>query len=527
MMLRRVLILTVVLSLASETSLRVALAQVPPLRGAGPLAAQPLEADAQLGPQFTRGVEALLGQRLDEALAIMESLYRQSPRPTLLYYLGKVALLQQRQVAAADLYRRFLKSAGEEAEPELRQEAQQFLSATPSGECEVTVQGEAGALLLADGHIVGVLPLDQPLQLSPGAHKLALEKGRRKVETQVTLSARRRAEVRFTLLPPLALLTLTPGVLLLTQTEPKELEPALTPLLQSSMQTALAQQNAVLISSETQAELLQRAPNLSGCLGQLSCQERLGQMASAQFVLSLSTKAEGGASGQPFGQLGDKRGVFRFVAKLLDVDVGLVSVQATQSCADCNIKQALSQLEGTVQELLRQAVARPRGVLVVESDPPGALVQLDGHTLGTTPYRREAFIGPHSVVIRKAGYTQHTANISISESGPTELRATLPISAPVVPPSPRGKRIAKWTLLGAGAVLTVVGATLLGLNGRQSCTGSPSVCTTFDGQAPGVPLLVFGVGALGASGVLFLLDRSSSPSPTPQPAGAGVTLLGF
>lgn len=516
----RVLSLFVVLCLASAP----AFAQLP---GPGARAqSQPIETDPRLGPIFTRGVEALLGQRFDESLAIFEDLYRQSPRPTLLYYLGKVALAQQRYVAAADLYRRFLKGSGDDVDGDTKLEVQQFLSATITAECEVTVQGETSGLLLADGRIAGVLPLEQPLLLSPGTHRLTLEKGRRKVETQFTLASRRRAEVRFTLVPPLALLTLTPGVLLIMQMEPRGLEATMAPLLQTAMQGALQQQNAVLISPETQADLLQRSPELSGCLNQTTCQEKLGQAASAQFVLHLQVQSEA----RP-GQLEGSGGGFRFTAKLLDVDVGLVSVQATQSCANCNVKRALGQLSETVQELLRQAAARPRGALVVESDPPGALVQFDGHTLGTTPYHREAFVGPHEVYISKAGYSSHTANVVITDADPVRLSVTLPVSTPIQSGN-RGRRIAKWALLGTGVALTIIGGTLIGLNGRQSCpAGQTVMCPTFDGRSSGIPLLVLGLGSLGASGALFLLDRPASPaSPatsTTVGSGTGAALLGL
>lgn len=518
---RPVLILFVMLSLVSGVPGNRAAAQGPPLRAAGNAAAQPLETDPHLGPLFARGVDALLGQRFDEALGVFESLYRQSPRPTLLYYLGKVALAQQRHGAAADLYRRFVKGSGEDIDADTRLEVTQFLTSTQVPECEVTVQGEPGAILLADGRVAGSLPLDQPLGLSPGAHKLTLEKGRRKVDTQVTLAARRRAEVRFTMIPPLALLTLTPGVVLIMQMEPRTLEPTLGPQLQHTMQGALAQQNAVLILPDAQAELLGRAPELSSCLHQISCQEKLGQMASAQFVLHLSVQSEAGQTIRA-----DKNGAFRFTAKLLDVDVGMISVQATQSCADCSIKAALAQLGETVQELLRQAAARPRGTLQVESDPPGALVQFDGHTLGTTPYRREAFVGPHEVMISKVGYTSHSASINITESDPTQLSVSLPQMAVAAPTATRAKRIAKWSLLGGGALLTIVGAAILGAKAGPG-----------DGKSAGVPLLVLGVGAMGAGGVLFLLDRSPSPSsgagPTPSPSGPApaqtlaLPLLGF
>src|SRR5690242_9231695 len=125
---RPVLILFMMLSLVGGVSSHRAEAQGPPLRAAGNAAAQPLETDPHLGPLFARGVDALLGQRFDEALGVFENLYRQAPRPTLLYYLGKVALAQQRYGAAADLYRRFVKGSGEEIDADTRLEVTQFLT---------------------------------------------------------------------------------------------------------------------------------------------------------------------------------------------------------------------------------------------------------------------------------------------------------------------------------------------------------------------------------------------------------------
>jgi hypothetical protein len=180
-----------------------------------------------------------------------------------------------------------------------------------------------------------------------------------------------------------------------------------------------------------------------------------------------------------------------------------------------------------VQELLRQAAARPRGTLQVESDPPGALVQFDGHTLGTTPYRREAFVGPHEVMISKVGYTSHSASINISESDPTQLSVSLPQLAVTPASSSRARRIAKWSLLGGGALLTIVGAAILGAKAGPG-----------EGKSAGVPLLVLGLGAMGTSGVLLLLDRPSAPAgqglgSTASPSGPvpaqtlGLSLLGF
>lgn len=496
-------------------SLSLATAQAQPRR---PL--PPLETDPRLGPVFSRGVEAMLGQRHDEALTVFEDLYRQTPRPTLLYYLGKVAQGQGRTTAAFDLYRRFLRGAGEEIDADTKLEVQQFLASTPPPECEVGVTGEPGALLTVDGRTAGALPLEQGLALSPGEHRLLLSHGRRKVETKINLLARRRAEVRFTLVPSLALLTLTPAVLLLSELEPRALEPALAVPLHNALKDALSAQNAVLISPETQAELLQRNPDLVGCLNQPSCQEKLAQLASAQFVLRLNVRSIAGPAaaapvpGRPAGELG-----FAFSAKLLDADVGQVSVQADQTCPDCNLRRAIGQIIEVTQELFRQASSRPRGTLEIDSQPAGAMVQVDGRTLGTTPYRRDTFVGQHEVLLSKPGYGLHTASVQISEGDTAKLSATLPLTVAPVSPYVRIRKIAKWTLFGVGLASTFVGATLLAAGAsRPLCAdvspASMTPCLSANLKPPGIAFLVIGLGSLTASGGLFLYDLTNNPAPS-------------
>lgn len=504
-------------------------AQAQPHRAAQP----PLETDPRLGPIYSRGVEAMLAGRQDEALTTFEDLYRQSPRPTLLYYLGKVAQGQGRGAAAFDLFRRFLKGSGEEIDADTRLEVQQFLAGISPPDCEVAVTGEAGALLSVDGRIAGTLPLDQSLALSPGPHRLLLAHGRRKVETQINLLARRRAEVRFTLVSALALLTLTPAVLLLPELDPRAIEPSLSVPLQTALREMLAQQNAVLIAPEQQAELLQRNPDLLGCIEQTTCQEKLAQLSHAQFVLRLHIKAESMAAGAAPGAPAATG--FRFAAKLLDADVGQVSVQATQTCPDCNSRRAIAQISDVVQELFRQASSRPRGTLEIDSDVPGALVQVDGRTLGTTPYRRDTFVGPHEILVSKTGHVPFTTNVQLGDGETVKVSAGLPQSTPPVQPYARARRIAKWSLLGGGVVATVLGATLLGINAsRPLCTGAsgglstPMGCSTTDLRPAGATLFVLGAGALIGSGVLFLMDRPSAaaaapaaaPSPDTQPQAA-------
>ena len=383
---------------------------------------------------------------------------------------------------------------------------------------EVGVQGEAGALLSVDGHLHGALPLSTSLLLPAGSHQLALEKGKRRVETVVQILPRRQAEVRFTLTPPLALLTLTPGILLII--DPPTLEAPMRETLRRSISEAVQVQNAVLVTSEAQADLLSRQPELAGCLNELRCQEEMARRTSAQFVLRLEVQRE--ESSGKTGKDGKPRaGALRFSGELLDVDVGMISVRGAQGCSDCGLKRALPQLVELVQELLRNGTARPRGKLRLTSDPPGARVIVDNIPLGTTPYERDTFIGSHEVVLSKPGHEPALLNLVV-EDGKVEERS-VPLAAAQPVRTSSTARIAKWSLLGAGIGAVVLGTALVIAGTQKDCSTGPTSCVT---KVPGATtaggvFIGLGVIAGGLSGYFFVQD-ARTPSPTGLTASLGL-----
>lgn len=512
---------TAILTLLLLCSSAAAWAQPRPTApGLAPRAALPVPStvgDKRFQAWLNQGREALERKDVPTALKAFEDAFRYSPKPVLLYFLGKVAQEQQRSAAAFDLYRRYLEATQDEADPELRADALQLLQSPHEVGCEVTVQGDGGALLSVDGRLAGLLPLATPLRVTAGSHQLLLEKGRRRVETQVTLAPRRQAEVRFTLVPPLALVTLTPGVLLTTQ--PSPLEPSLAQAVRRTVSEAAGQQNAVLVSPETQADVLATHPELLGCLDQLRCQEQLAQQTAAQFALRLSI----GAPGVPSDQ-GPKKGTsFQFSGELLDVDVGVVSVKATQTCGDCNLKRGMQMLADMVQEMLRQAASRPRGTIKLTSEPPGARVEVDGRDLGETPYLRDAFVGPHNLVVQKPGFVAQRLVATVEDGQTAELTTMLPVDKTAPGRKLPGVRIAKWVLLGVGAVSVIGGVTLLALTGSQNCSGSatnPMCGQPFDGRPGGIPLVTIGSLALATSAVLFIYDARQSAAATATPTAS-------
>lgn len=504
--------------------------------------------DKKFSLLFEKGTAALTKQDFAVALRSFEELYAYSPKPQLLYYLGKVALGEQRVGAAYDLFRRYAESMGAEGgEPEVRAEVAQLLQSPREAGCEVTVQGENGALLSIDGRIAGTLPLSLPLMLPAGVHNLVLEKSKRRVQTQVNLIPRRQAEVRFTLMPPLALLTMTPGVMLAMRGA--SLDPQLATLVRRTVADAVAQQNAVLLTPETQTDTVQQQAELLQCLQQSSCQAALMGRTTAQFVLDLEVQVSSAATGStatpsvkgpaqggipnapPMVQGDDAKKAggapsssFVFGLKLVDVDVGAVSISGQEGCTDCTAKRAMAQLNERVQEILRQSVVRQRGTLSIATDPAGATLNVNGRQLGLTPYQRDSFVGPQEIELTMPGFQTEKLSLAVTDGQITQRQVVL---TPLVTqaPSLRPTTVLKWTLLGVGIASLIGGGTLLGLNGHTSCTDTTMSCgQPFEGRPAGIALLSIGALAVGSSVFLFVQDIPSAP-PAAAPSVAGMSLI--
>lgn len=495
-------------------------ADLPALRG--------LIGDHKQSALIEQGRQAL--QRNDPATAIaaFEDAYRYMPRPGLLYLLGRAALLEQRQRAALDLYRRYIEQTGEDVEPEIKAEQSQLLSNPPPVGAELQVVGVAGGFVTVDGRLVGALPLGTAIQLDPGSHQIELTKDNRKVSSQVTLAPRRTAEIRFTLKPPLAVTTLTPAVLLFV--EPTSLEPTFATNVRKHVSEAVTLQRAVIVSHEQQAMLLSSDQDLFRCLEQASCQEQLGQKSQAQYVLRLSF--EQGAAALSVPELQMRAGqkpvkAYRYSATVLDVEVGEIAASSTDSCVESQCSKLMGRLSDMVQDLLRTAANKPRGTLHFASEPAGADVMVDGHKAATTPGKRDAFIGPHDILFQKPGYYPYSLSVLVEDNKELPVHGLLS-PMPLVTPS-RTRSILKWTTLGVGLLATAAGATLLGLNGRpMACSTDSTMTCPFDGRAGGAALLTVGTLSLGGSLALFILDtkQSSGSQLVAAPGSAGLSVTG-
>ena len=75
-------------------------------------------------------------------------------------------------------------------------------------------------------------------------------------------------------------------------------------------------------------------------------------------------------------------------------------------------------------------VHRPRATLRISTDPPGALVWIDGALLGTTPLAAEVTPGEVSLRLEKPGYVEKSLSLALADGDELELTVTLEEALP-------------------------------------------------------------------------------------------------
>jgi hypothetical protein len=209
--------------------------------------------------------------------------------------------------------------------------------------------------------------------------------------------------------------------------------------------------------------------------GQLSCDHGQACLHGAWVKLGTRYVAGGRVSGA------DRE--FEIALWLADAPTGKVLARVVQRCEICGLQAVADKME-LAASALRAKLAAARqapGRLLVESDPPGAAIVIDGRTVGPAP--RELLLQPgrHRVRLRREGYLPVERSISAVSGQQDRLRLHL-IAAPR--PSRRPLKVAGWVGGGAGLAALVAGIALLAVDGNQAdCGGEQQVR---GGQCPSV-----------------------------------------
>ena len=159
-----------------------------------------------------------------------------------------------------------------------------------------------------------------------------------------------------------------------------------------------------------------------------------------------------------------------------------------------NIAQAqrkAKQYKNAVDTYTRFLATNPKEELRVE-----AAKYLTGSKIGAELEEQEGQAAAEKAAAEKAASDKVAAD-KAAEHHKRRFGPTRPLN------------IAKWAVGGAGVLLTIVGAVLVGLDGQPACERAPGqvLCPLqLDTIAPGAALLGVGLAAVGTSAVLFGLD---------------------
>lgn len=455
---------------------------------------------------ITAAEHALAAKDPAKAIQILEGLYQTSPSPELLLLLALAAHGQGQTVWAQDLVRRGLADPTLAADSSLRARVAlvQALPRVASG--EVYVQGPAGSLLRADGHLLGVLPLPAPALLPAGIRSLELEEGKKPLRGQVPLRDGYLAEVRFSRESGAVLVTVPPAVILLANIEGGS--DASHALVQKSVEQAARRAQLGVLNAGV---ALNAAPELRGCLTTAKCQRQLMQKTESDYVLMLDLTAS-----QASGTKGS--GTLRL--RLLDAVVGDVAAEIKRTCTDCSQRTLIEQLPELLEPFLRTGSTRGHGTLELSSTPSGIPVYRAGELLGQTPLTRQVFGGTHPLELRPPGQKPYPVSVDVTDGGTGVLRvdlskpvAPLAVAPPIAPtpvlqgraPRPTWRLALGGVALGGGALLTGFGISALAVDGG-CVSGAMGPCArVFETRNVGLGLTVSGAALIGTGLVLMIV----------------------
>ncbi len=155
-------------------------------------------AEQEADRHFKNGVALYKEAKYAEALAEFERAYEISPHPLVLYNIATCHRELSRYGEAVRYYQRFL-SEGKGKVPAARlKEANTELEAVLARIARVTIkiEGGEGAKVILDGKELGTMPIDAPLIVPPGEHKLVVRaEGKQDAERSVRVASGDEVEV--------------------------------------------------------------------------------------------------------------------------------------------------------------------------------------------------------------------------------------------------------------------------------------------------------------------------------------------
>lgn len=176
--------------------------------------------------------------------------------------------------------------------------------------------------------------------------------------------------------------------------------------LEDAISGALREQQYEVASPTEREAIVQSEPTLKGCTNE-ACLERLGRLLGVQVLVRAAVDVK-----RPSPKAA---GAWTLSVEVFDVEVGASGAKLDSPCPDCSSEQATQMLGDLVRRAVLESAARPRGTLIVTSDPTSAIVFVDSTELGNTPYKRVAFVGKHRLIVKRLGHISHQSDVEVAE----------------------------------------------------------------------------------------------------------------
>lgn len=451
------------------------------------------------------GSAALVARDFKAATQALDESFRLNPRPAVLFKLGQLALAEQQIVAAQDRMRRFLADPTRDAaDTASAQEAARVVTLPRPESSEVRLFGEAGSLVRLDARPVGVLPLEAPLLVPAGAHRISAELDGNQPAVELSVPDGRVLDVRF---------DRTTGTAAVTTLALAELVVMGRGLPEPAAEALRAPLSRLLLQQDI-APVPLRVERAAPCADDVSCLAQAASRHGAEQGLLLDVDVAG-----PAGDLwtlklsvidpriGPMRG-----AGAGGLRIGDVAAAVTRTCPQCSATRVTGLLPALLTDVLSAARSRGSGDIEIRTTPAGAEVLLDGNAAGTTPYRGRFWAGRKEYLLRLPDFTEQRGVATVEGGKTSVIEVVLPPRA--VTPAPielrRGPRplprfIVGGLAIAAGIGLVGFGASALSVSGQciesDNPFQAPAPCPYLFGTVPvGAALLSVGL-VVSAAGV--------------------------
>ncbi len=217
--------------------------------------------------------------------------------------------------------------------------------------------------------------------------------------------------------------------------------------------------------------------------------------------------------------------------ELVDITTGELLADSETRCDLCGLREfgAVVADQGALLRAKIEGLRRPPPAVIITTDPPGALITIDGVAIGASPIERVLVAGKHRVRANLTGYVADERDVELVPGVRETLR--LPLRR-----DPRALRLRAvgWTALFTGLPVMGAGVGLLAIAGndvRDPCTGDDrddqGDCRYVYTTTPGGAALLATGAVLGVLGAILLArtrdrGRGRRVQATFSPGGAGL-----